>query len=124
ATVHAEGPVDVCYVPAFEQRETATENRERFAEQGIEVASMDRWMRTGHRYAPGWAIGRLRYLPAAEVSAAFADGRLKPEDILLTDGIAADTPMVAGIISLTPSTPNSHTAILAQSFGIPFVHLS
>ena len=35
----------------------------------------------------------------------------------------AETPLVAGIISLTPSTPNSHTAILAKSFGIPFVHL-
>ncbi|HZO83595.1 MAG TPA: PEP/pyruvate-binding domain-containing protein, partial [Verrucomicrobiae bacterium] len=54
---------------------------------------------------------------------AYAAGLLRPEDILLTDGVPAETPLVAGIISLTPSTPNSHVAILSASFGIPFVYL-
>ncbi|HWI60060.1 MAG TPA: PEP/pyruvate-binding domain-containing protein, partial [Bacillota bacterium] len=91
---------------------------------GIPLASPDRWITVPACYATGWALGRLKYFPAAEISAAFGDGRLRPEDILLTDGVPADTPLVAGIISLTPSTPNSHTAILSQSFGIPFVYLA
>jgi phosphoenolpyruvate-protein kinase (PTS system EI component) len=31
--------------------------------------------------------------------------------------------LVAGIVSLRASTPNSHVAILSRSFGIPFVYL-
>lgn len=123
ATVHGAGPLTVCYVPAFEQREAAFGNEPVFAEAGYVLASLDRWSRNVHRYSSGWALGTLKYIPAAEIPAAFADGRLLPEDILLTDGVPAETPLVAGIISLTPSTPNSHTAILAQSFGVPFVHL-
>jgi hypothetical protein len=38
--------------------------------------------------------------------------------------VPAETPLVAGIISLRPSTPNAHTAILARSFGIPFVYFA
>jgi hypothetical protein len=98
-------------------------NSEAFSERGITVGSIERWVAGNHVYAPGWALGRLKFFPASEIDAAFADGRLRAEDILLTEGVPAETPLVAGIISLTPSTPNSHTAILAQSFGIPFVHL-
>lgn len=50
--------------------------------------------------------------------AAFDDGRLRSEEILLTDGVPADMPVLAGLISLTPSTPNSHTTILSRSFGV------
>jgi hypothetical protein len=49
---------------------------------------------------------------------------LKPEDILLTDAVPAEVPYVAGIMTLSPSTPNSHVAILARSYFIPFVYLA
>ncbi|HWH68150.1 MAG TPA: PEP/pyruvate-binding domain-containing protein, partial [Candidatus Sulfotelmatobacter sp.] len=124
ATVYASNGATAYYLPAFEQSEMARTNAEAFAALGIPLASPDRWITVPACYATGWALGRLKYFPAAEISAAFGDGRLRPEDILLTDGVPADTPLVAGIISLTPSTPNSHTAILSQSFGIPFVYLA
>ena len=42
----------------------------------------------------------------------------------MTDGVPAEVPYVAGIISLSPSTPNSHVAILSNTYGIPFVYLA
>ena len=123
ATVYATNGAGAVYMPTFEQSEVARTNAAEFAERGMTVASVDRWVAGNHVYAPGWALGRLKFFPASEIDAAFADGRLTPQDILLTDGVPAETPLVAGIISLTPSTPNSHTAILAKSFGVPFVHL-
>ncbi len=123
STVHAESGAAICYMPAFEQSESVRQQAAEYTSRGITVASLDRWMASNHCYSPGWALGRLKYFPAAEIDAAFTDGRLLPQDILLTNGVPAETPLVAGIISLAPSTPNSHTAILAQSFGIPFVYL-
>ena len=123
ATVYATNGAGAVYMPTFEQSEVARTNSEAFAARGITIASVERWVAGNHVYAPGWALGRLKFFPASEIDAAFADGRLRSDDILLTDGVPAETPLVAGIISLTPTTPNSHTAILAQSFGIPFVHL-
>ncbi len=101
----------------------ARTNAEAFAALGIPVTSLDRWVTVNTCYSAGWALGRLKFFTAADVVAAYSDGRLQPGDILLTDGVPADTPLVAGIITLSPSTPNSHTAILSQSFGIPFVYL-
>ena len=123
ATVYAPSGAGVYYIPVFEQNEMARTNADAFAAKGIPVASVERWISVNHVYSPGWALGRLKFFPASEIAAAFADGRLRPEDILLTDGVPAETPLVSGIISLTPSTPNSHTAILSQSFDIPFVYL-
>ena len=123
ATVYAETGAGAIYMPTFEQSGVARTNAAEFTARGITVGSVERWVAGNHVYAAGWALGRLKYFPAVEIQAAFTDGRLRSEDILLTDGVPAETPLVAGIISLTPSTPNSHTAILAKSFGIPFVHL-
>lgn len=123
ATVYATNGAGAVYMPTFEQSEVARTNSEAFAARGITVGSVERWIAGNHVYAAGWALGRLKFFTASEIDDAFADGRLRPEDILLTDGVPAETPLVAGIISLTPSTPNSHVAILAKSFGIPFVHL-
>lgn len=55
------------------------------------------------------------------VSEPTKDGRLTTEDILVTDGVPAEVPYVAAIISLAPSTPSSHVAILSKTWGIPFV---
>ena len=124
ATLCASNGTMVYYMPTFEQREMTRTNADAFAVHGVPVASVERWIKVSSCYSPGWAFGRLKYLPAAEISAAFADGRLRPEDVLLTDGVPADTPVLAGIVTLTPATPNSHTAILTRSFGIPFAYLA
>lgn len=123
ATVYPTSQVTAVYMPTFEQRAAAEANRDFFEAKGITVTSIERWVEVDHCYATGWALGRLTFFPAAEIDEAYADGRLRPEDILLTDGVPAETPLVAGIISLTPSTPNSHVAILSKTFGVPFVYL-
>ena len=68
--------------------------------------------------------GGSKFVPGGEIQQAYTAGDLLPDDILLTDGVPAEVPSVAGIVTLTPSTPNSHVAILARSQGVPFVHLA
>lgn len=123
ASLHSTPPARPIYMPTFEQTAVVRAQAPAYTARGITVDSIGRWIPGNHVYAEGWALGRLRYIPAAEIPAAFADGRLHPLDILLTDGVPAETPLVAGILSLAPSSPNSHTAILARSFGVPFAHL-
>ncbi|MGI8602732.1 MAG: PEP/pyruvate-binding domain-containing protein [Verrucomicrobiales bacterium] len=123
ATIHGTPGTRPLYLPAWEQLDLATLHQDFFAQRGYSVASTDRWLGGNSVYAAGWTLGRLVYLPAAEIMAAYGDGRLRPQDVLLTDGVPAETPLVAAIISLRPSTPNSHIAILSRSFGIPFIYL-
>ncbi|WP_433931109.1 PEP/pyruvate-binding domain-containing protein [Sorangium cellulosum] len=111
------------YFPTHEQAASAAENSELFAENGFPVSSVERWLNGDACYATGWAVGRLRYVLPDAIDAAYASGELRAEDILLTDSVPAEVPHVAGIVSLSPSTPNAHTAILATSFGIPFVYI-
>ncbi len=112
------------YLPAFEQTDVAEVNRAYFATQGIEIISPARWAESSTAcYSPGWAVGRLQFVSAQDIVAAYGDGRLRPTDILLTDGVPAEVPYVSGLISLAPATPNSHVAILAQSYGVPFVYV-
>jgi hypothetical protein len=95
-----------------------------FAEHGVEVSSMSRWLIGDGCYSPGWAAGRLVQASAADVDAAYLDGSITPDDILLLSGTPpAELPYVAGIVTLEPATPNSHVAILARSYGVPFVYL-
>lgn len=94
------------------------------AARGVALGGVDRWLVGDACYAPGWAVGKLVALPAAEIDAAYLDGRLTPDDILLvTDTVPAELPLVAGILTLQPSTPNAHTAILARSYGVPFAYV-
>jgi hypothetical protein len=123
ATVHPVPRATAFYLPTFEQFDSAQSNKSYFEARDIPIMSIERWVEMNHCYSPGWAFGRLKFFTASEITPAYADGRLRPEDILLTDGVPAETPLVAGILTLRPSTPNSHTAILATSFGIPFVYL-
>lgn len=116
--------VQVFYLPTFEQREVALANSTWFAERGIPVSSMSRWVIADEIYAPGWALGRWVFVSAEDIGAAYRDGRLKPDDLLLTDAVPAEVPPLAGIVTLSPATPNSHVALLARSFGIPFVHVA
>ena len=114
----------VRYVPTVEQETLGAADVLRLEAAGFPVASVSRWIRKDEVYSAGWAHGRIRFVPAAEIQAAFIAGRLRPEDILLTDAVPAEIPVVAGTITLSPATPNSHVAILSQSFGIPFVHVA
>lgn len=122
--VSAGPEVQALYFPSFEQQASAEENAAYFAAEGIEVSSTARWADGNACYAPGWALGRLEYYPPEQIDAAWLAGDLAPEEVLLTDGIPAEIPAVAGVISLAPATPNSHVAILAQTFRLPFVHLA
>ncbi len=124
SAVNAERRVQALYLPAFEQSSSAERDRDLLAALGIRVGSLERWLsdETAVCYSLGWAIGRLTFVPWEEISAAFADGRLRSTDILLTDGVPGEMPFVSGIITLVPATPNSHVAILARSHEIPFVY--
>jgi hypothetical protein len=124
AAIGAAPGVPVFYFPTFEQRESAVANEAALAAAGIRLGSPSRWSGGDSCYAHGWAHGRLVQVEGDDIAAAYADGRLRPDDILLTDGVPAEIPFVAGVVSLTPSTPNSHVAILAADWEIPFAFLS
>lgn len=108
------------YLPVFEQMATAGNGAAELAARGVPVSSLDRWVAGDQCYSRGWALGRLVYLRPADIPAAYADGRLRAADILLTDTVPAEVPPVAGILSLSPAAPNSHVVILAQSTDVPF----
>ncbi len=124
STIHPRNELNVSYIPTYEQSAVAQENREFFAARGIRVGSLTEWDTGANAYSMGWAIGRLRYIPAVQIEAAYSNGTLAPTDILLTDAVPAELPYVAGILTHAPSTPNSHVAILARSYGVPFVYLA
>lgn len=117
-------PPQTFYMPTFSQEPSATAAADTFAAAGFPLASTARWASGDQCYAPGWAIGKLVHVPAAGIDAAYANGTLGPEDILLTDGVPAEVPHVAGIVSLVPGTPSSHVAVLAATFGTPFVWIA
>ena len=118
--VMADPPADAIYIPSFEQKAQAEADRAWFAERGIVVDGIERWIVSQAVYADGWAFGRLVFVPGAQIAAAYSAGTLKPTDVLLTDGVPAEVPFLAGILTLTPATPNSHVAILARNQRIPF----
>ena len=124
SSIQAAPEVTVYYFPTFEQRQVAQTHEQWLAQQGIPVSSSDRWQQGNVIYSQGWAFGRLRYIPSNQINAAYLAGRLLSSDILLTDAIPAEIPAVSGILSLSPSTPNSHVAILATTYAIPFVYLA
>jgi hypothetical protein len=124
STVDAPSDTTAFYMPTLAQESAAEEHADYFERHGIQLASPERWVSGNSCYSQGWALGRLKFIPADEIDAAFADGRLQSSDVLLTDGIPAELPPVAGIISLAPATPNSDVAIKAQEDQVPFVYMS
>lgn len=123
ATVDVKG-LEPVYIPSGAQAACAEANRDWYAEAGIPLGSIDAWLPGNQCYSDGWSLGKVVRLAASEVEAAVLSGELTAEDILLLEDAApAELPAVAGILTLAPSTPNSHTAILAQSYGIPFAYL-
>ncbi len=124
ACITADPNVTAYYFPSYEQYPVAEQNRAWFEAQGVPVGSTAQWIAGNIGYSSGWALGRLVFVSGTSIQAAYQSGALKSDDILLTDGVPAEVPSVAGILTLTPSTPNSHVAILARSQGVPFVHLA
>ncbi|GHI04116.1 phosphoenolpyruvate synthase [Streptomyces cellostaticus] len=67
---------------------------------------------------PGEAEGRLRHFRTrAEYEAAAAD--LGWSDIIAMPRLPDDVPRVAGFVNTAPTTPLSHTNVLASGWGIP-----
>ncbi|MHC4329312.1 MAG: PEP/pyruvate-binding domain-containing protein [Planctomycetota bacterium] len=124
ASIIAEPGVQAFYFPSYEQAATAEANREWFESQGIPLGSTGRWAQGNACYSEGWALGELKFFAGEEIESAYLAGDLGPGDVLLTDGVPAEVPFVAGVITLSASTPNSHVAILAKTYGVPFVHLA
>jgi hypothetical protein len=124
ASVITDPNVTFYYFPTYEQSNVARDYETWFAEQGVVVSSPDRWLEGNVIYSRGWALGRLRRIPPDQIQTAYVKGDLLASDILLTDAVPAEIPVVAGIISLSSSTPNSHVAILATTYAIPFVYLA
>jgi hypothetical protein len=124
AHVAAPPEVQAWYFPTYEQQAVATANRDWFESQGVPVGSTARWAEGNVCYSQGWALGRLKFFAGDRIADAYDEGLLDANDILLTDGVPAEVPFIAGLISLAPSTPNSHVAILSRAYGIPFVHLA
>jgi len=124
ASITASPDVEAFYFPTYEQQAAAEADRDWFESQGIPLASTARWLEGNTCYSEGWALGELKFFPADDIEDAYHAGLLEPDDILLTDGIPAELPFVSGIISLAPSTPNSHVAILARTYAVPFVHVA
>jgi hypothetical protein len=110
------------YLPAAEQQAVTEAGLAEFTARGLAVDSLRRWIQESVTYSPGWTLGRLVSLPTGEIHAALADGRLKFGDILVTDGVPAELPILAGYLSREPATPNSHVALLARSLGLPFAY--
>jgi hypothetical protein len=124
ANVVAGPQVQPFYFPTIEQRESAEQNRAFFESEGIYISSTARWAEGNACYSNGWALGELKFFATDQIDAAYLNGDLLPGDILLTDAVPAEIPFVAGVISLSPATPSSHVALLAETFGVPFTHLA
>lgn len=126
SAVTADPGVQTFYFPTYYQWDQAQLDREWYAAQDppILISSSARWSPTSVIYSRGWALGELKYFDGADIQSAYLQGRLTPWDILLTNAVPSEVPFVAGILTLSPSTPSSHVAILASSYGIPFVYLA
>ena len=110
------------YLPSAEQAAAAQAGAAFLASRGIALDSLARWAGENAGYSAGWALGRLVFVPGAEVPAALGDGRLALTDILVTDFVPAELPVLAGYLALEPAGPNSHVALLARSLALPFAY--
>ncbi|HNQ90961.1 MAG TPA: PEP/pyruvate-binding domain-containing protein [Verrucomicrobiota bacterium] len=110
------------YMPSYEQTDSAFREAAYFASHQVPLATTQRWLAGEDIYGYGWAIGRLVWVPGSQIDGAYRAGQLTHEDILLTDEVPSELPYLAGIVTFSASTPNSHVAILARSYAVPFVH--
>lgn len=122
--VDAPAGTKAFYFPTFEQTQAAQMSETALKAQGIYLGSVYRWLSGDQVYASGWAVGHLRFFAATNIDTAYAEGRLRSTDILLTDAVPAHLPFVAGILSLAPATPNSHVALFAGANDLPFAYIN
>ncbi len=115
-----DAPATAFYMPTYHQRASVQETAHCYAQAGIQITDGTRWAKAGGCYSTGWAMGKVVFVKGDKIDSAYQDGTLTYRDILLTDAVPSEVPHVAGIITGTPSTPNSHVAILAQTFNVPF----
>ncbi|MBL90756.1 MAG: hypothetical protein CMH56_02970, partial [Myxococcales bacterium] len=127
SVVTVEPTTTAYYFPSYEDSnwedpDTLCAIERFYGEQNIPLSNVTRWLSGNTCYTDGWTPGVLRYIESEHIEEAYENGDLLPTDILVTDGIPAELPYVAGIISFAPTTPNSHVAILAQVYQIPFIY--
>jgi hypothetical protein len=63
----------------------------------------------------GKAFGTLRFIPAAELQKT----PLGPRDIVVTDEVPNDIPLIGGLVTETFQTPLAHVNILSRGRGTP-----
>lgn len=109
----------IIYFPSSEQLDQVEEDKDLFLNNRIIIDRLSRWIRQGICYSQGWTIGKLKYIPSQNIKDEYLNGNLDYSDILLTDDLPSEIPSVAGIITLNPASPNSHSLLLAQASGTP-----
>ncbi len=112
---------NVFYFPTPHQAEVARADADLFDAVGHPVATPHRWDPNATCYATGWAVGRLVHLSSDAVDAAFRDGTLMHDDLLVTDRAPDVLPPVAGLIVRTPSSATSRAGILSKTRATPFI---
>lgn len=120
--IKPQQPHDGYYFPSFHQSASVKRLEACYHQKGVQISSIERWSQGDQCYSTGWSVGRLVEVAGKDIDDAYKEGRLKPTDILLTDGVPSEIPHVAGVISMSPTTPNSHVVILAQTFQVPFAY--
>jgi hypothetical protein len=66
------------------------------------------------------AFGTLRYVPAAEIRST----ALGPQDIVVTDDVPNDIPLIGGLVTEAFQTPLAHVNILSRGRGTPNMALA
>jgi hypothetical protein len=118
------GPdVQSFYYPSYEQAAVAELDAGWFKTNGFPVIRGERWLPGDVVYSAGSVFGRLRFIASTNLAEAEAAGELLPTDILVTDAVPSTVPAVAGIISFSAVSPNSHVVLLSQSASKPVVFI-
>ena len=121
--LYAEAAPALYYMPTFEQSQLTEADKAYLEESGVRLASPDRWALSDQCYAPGWAVARLRFVPAAEIVEAYETGALLFSDILLTDAVPAEIPPGRGrhhfVAVHAQFTRRDSRAVVRRAFRLP-----
>jgi hypothetical protein len=98
-------------------------NLDYFKRQGVPVRQWKDFLTNSTIQSEGWTIGTLKYITRKISMRRLPAARLTPDTILLTDQVPRDLPPIARLISLTASSPNSHTVFRLASHALPYYDL-
>ncbi len=72
-------------------------------------------------YYEATSVGRLKVVSAKDIE----NGKylIQGDEILVLDYVPDSLPPVRGVITSTPTSPNSHVSLLARMYSIPFLFL-